>query len=185
VGKISLVIGGARSGKSALAESLVGRDRRVVYVATGLPLDDEMRERIRRHQARRPPSWRTFEQQTDLELLLPRIAGECDAILIDCATLYVSNMLLAGGDEASILAATDRLLKSCRETGRDVVIVSNEVGCGIVPDNPLGRLFRDVMGLVNQRIAATADEAHLVVAGIPMRIKPAGTDGDGCKNNRV
>jgi adenosylcobinamide kinase/adenosylcobinamide-phosphate guanylyltransferase len=175
--KLTLVIGGARSGKSAAAEQLAGYDRKVAYVATGRVLDDETRERVRRHQARRPRAWRTFEQQLELDRLVPQLAKEYDVILVDCALLYVTNLFLGQEEnpatEADILAAVERLLRACREAEAEVVLVSGEVGCGIVPENALARRFRDVMGRVNQRLAEKADEVYHVVAGIPLRIKPA------------
>ena len=176
MGRTILIIGGARSGKSALAEQLAGRERKVAYVATASALDDEMRERIRRHRRRRPKNWTTFEQQLEIDKLLPSLSEDYDAILIDCMVLYVTNMLL--GDElervsdAAILSAVDHLLRASRLSKADVLIVSNEVGCGIVPEADLARHFRDVMGLANQRLAAGADEVYHVVAGIAQRIKP-------------
>lgn len=173
-----LVLGGARSGKSLLAEKLVSG--KVAYIATGAALDDEMRERVRKHRARRPRGWRTFEQQLDLDKLAPKLAEEFDGIIIDCATLYVTNIFLSQetgpATEGDVLAAIDRLVKACSGTKATVIIVSNEVGSGIVPENALARQFRDIMGFVNQRLAAAADEVYFTVAGIAMRIKPAAAD---------
>ena len=184
MGKLVLIIGGARSGKSQLAETMaqgalsLPAARKVAYLATSEALDDEMRERIRKHRARRPKSWQTFEQPLDLDKLVPKLSGKFDAIIIDCATLYVTNVLLrqeAGPvTEGDVLAAVDRLVKACLETEATVIIVSNEVGSGIVPDNAMARQFRDIMGFANQRIAAAAEEVYFTVAGIATRIKPVG-----------
>ena len=188
MGKITLVLGGARSGKSEVAERLAapagrgihpeGDDgaRKVAYIATSLVLDDEMRERVRIHRARRPQTWRTYEQATDLDLLVRQLAKEADVILIDCALMYVSNLFFVDEEEAAgearIVGAINSLLAAC-EAAPDVIIVSGEVGCGIVPENALARRFRDIMGLVNQRLAERADEVYSVTAGIPVRIKAA------------
>jgi adenosylcobinamide kinase/adenosylcobinamide-phosphate guanylyltransferase len=177
-----LILGGARSGKSQFAEKMA--TGKVAYVATSEALDDEMRERIRKHQARRPKNWRTFEQPLDIDKLVPKLADEFDGIIIDCATLYVTNIFLGQetgpATEGDVLAAVERLIKACSGARATVIIVSNEVGSGIVPENAMARQFRDIMGFANQRLAAAADEVYFTVAGIPMKIKPAGgADANG------
>jgi len=175
MGRIVLVLGGARSGKSTAAEKLVDQYERVAYIATAQALDEEMRERIRRHQKRRPKHWRTFEQPFFVHDLVARIGGGFDALLIDCATLYISNMLLTEEQDANkpgyILREIGALCDACRAARADVVIVSNEVGGGIVPDNEAARAFRDIAGLANQRLAACAEDVYYMIAGIGVRIK--------------
>ncbi len=165
---IILITGGARSGKSTRAEARAREFAgRPVYIATAEALDSEMRERIARHRARRGGEW--LERETPLELV--RAIDETDgggARLVDCLTLWLTNLMLADRDwekEASALAETLARQKS------PVVLVTNEVGLGIVPDNALARQFRDAAGILNQMIARAADQVEFVVAGLPMRVK--------------
>lgn len=165
---LTLVVGGARSGKSAFAESLItatGRHRR--YVATAQGWDDEMRDRIARHQRDRGGDWVTVEAPLDLAAALAAARPE-EAVLIDCATLWLTNHLLAGHD---ILAETDRLIAALAACPAPVVVVSNEVGWGIVPENALARTFRDDQGRLNQRLAQAAGLAVTVIAGLPLVLK--------------
>ena len=161
--ELTLVLGGARSGKSRHAESLLREPR--VYVATAEALDDEMRARIAAHRAVRT-AWETIEAPLDVPGAL-QTAGE-RAVLVDCLTLWLSNLLLG---EHDIAAATEALMAGLARRAAPTVLVANEVGFGIVPDNALARRFRDEAGRLNQRIAARADAVVLVVAGIPVRIK--------------
>jgi adenosylcobinamide kinase / adenosylcobinamide-phosphate guanylyltransferase len=165
---VVLITGGARSGKSRRAEarahSFPGRP---VYIATAEALDAEMAERIAHHRARRGDDWIECETPLDLVAALDATDGG-GARLVDCLTLWLSNLLHAGRDwsnEAALLAAV-----LCKQSS-PVILVTNEVGLGIVPDNALARSFRDAAGLLNQNIAAIADEVEFVVAGLPMRIK--------------
>lgn len=165
---LSLVLGGASSGKSAYAETLILRAaRRPAYIATAQAFDAEMEEKIARHRAARGDGWKTIEAPLDLAAAL-RQAGECDGILIDCATLWLSNLMLAGADteaaEASLFDALDR-------RGSPIVVVSNEVGSGIVPETAMGRRFRTLQGGFNQRLAARADRVVAVMAGLPLALK--------------
>lgn len=164
---IELVIGGARSGKSTLAENKA-RDSRlpVTYVATGQPLDAEMAQRIAHHRARRPAGWRTIEEPLTLADALRREAATKTCLLVDCLTLWLTNVLLADRDEE-----TGRLLEALPTLPGHVILVSNEVGWGIVPENALARRFRDEQGWLNQRIAALADNVTLVAAGLPLVLK--------------
>jgi adenosyl cobinamide kinase/adenosyl cobinamide phosphate guanylyltransferase len=165
--RFTLVLGGARSGKSRYAEGLVAAlPPPWVYVATAEALDHEMAARIRTHRARRGPSWRTIEAPRDLAAALAACAQA--PVLIDCLTLWLSNLMLA---EADIDAEIEELEKSLAAARSPVVLVANEVGSGIVPDNALGRRFRDAQGLLNQRIAARADRVVLMVAGLPLAVK--------------
>ncbi len=170
---LTLVLGGARSGKSRYAEGLIAAlppawEPPWAYVATAEAGDDEMVTRIKAHRARRGPSWRTIEAPRDLVAAL----AVCKKmpVLVDCLTLWLSNLMLA---EADIDAEVERLEKSLAEAAAPVVLVANEVGFGIVPDHPLGRRFRDLQGVLNQRIAARADRVVLVVAGLPLALKGA------------
>lgn len=165
--KLTLVLGGARSGKSRYAEGLIAAlPPPWVYVATAQAQDHEMAARIRTHRARRGPSWHTIEAPRDLAAALA--AREEAPALVDCLTLWLSNLMLA---EADIGAEIDELEKSLAAAKSPVVLVANEVGSGIVPDNVLGRRFRDLQGLLNQRIAASADRVVLMVAGLPLAVK--------------
>lgn len=163
---LALVTGGARSGKSALAERLVRLGAAPhSYIATAEAWDDEMRDRITRHRQDRGTGWVTVEAPLDLPAALAEARG---SVLIDCATLWLTNHMLAGNDPE---AETARLLAALAAAPVPVVIVSNEVGWGIVPENALARRFRDAQGRLNQRLAAMADLAVLVVAGLPMVLK--------------
>lgn len=163
------VLGGARSGKSsfALAQASV-RPGRKAYIATAQAFDDEMKVRIERHRMERPDDWDTFEEPLDLPGLLTKIKDSHEVILIDCLTLWLSNLMLADRD---ILKETEFLISALTAVGGSLFAVSNEVGFGIVPDNEMARKFRDLAGTLNQRVAAAADRVYLVVAGIPITIK--------------
>jgi adenosylcobinamide kinase/adenosylcobinamide-phosphate guanylyltransferase len=164
----TLILGGARSGKSAHALRLaeVG-GRRPVMIATAQALDAEMAERIARHRAERGARWRTLEAPLDLSAAIAAIGAE-EIAVIDCLTLWVSNLMLA---ERDIARETARLLEAMR--GKELLLVANEVGLGIVPDNALARRFRDEAGRVNQRVAAAADHVVFIAAGLPLTLKPS------------
>jgi len=171
MGKLILILGGARSGKSTHALSLAKKQKKVAFVATGQGLDQEMRERILKHQASRPKNWKTFEEPQELGSLLAKISGSFDFIIIDCLTLLVSNLLLSGyKDEVILEKIADFLAQAARQKAK-VIIVANEVGLGIVPGNKLSRRFRDIAGKVNQLAAGKADQVIFIVSGIPLRIK--------------
>ena len=166
---IVLVLGGARSGKSAYAEGLVAASGlQAVYVATAAPGDAEMAERIAEHRRRRGAAWRTVETPDDLEGALAREAGEGRAVLVDCLTLWLSNVMLAGADVEKRGAA---LVEAARKVAGLRVFVSNEVGLGLVPETPLGRRFRDAQGRLNQAMAAVADHVVFMAAGLPLVLK--------------
>lgn len=163
------VLGGARSGKSryalSRAEALSGD---LVFVATAQALDNEMDSRIARHREERGPRWRTIEEPFDLAAVVRSEAGRNRVLLIDCLTLWASNLMLADRD---MDAATGALVAALSDAQGPVILVANEVGLGIVPDNALARRFRDVAGIVNQAVAACVDEAMFMAAGLPMRLK--------------
>ncbi|WP_294640980.1 bifunctional adenosylcobinamide kinase/adenosylcobinamide-phosphate guanylyltransferase [uncultured Aureimonas sp.] len=167
---LHFILGGARSGKSVLAEDLVIRSGlQPLYLATGRAFDAEMQARITEHRERRPPPWRTIEAPLALAETLASEARGDRAILVDCLTLWLTNLMLEDGD---IPAASDALADALRTPLPGlVVIVSNEVGLSIVPDNRMAREFRDHAGRLHQRVAALADAVTFVAAGLPLKLK--------------
>jgi adenosylcobinamide kinase / adenosylcobinamide-phosphate guanylyltransferase len=163
---VTLVLGGARSGKSRFGESLAQGKRH--YVATAQVLDEEMRARVEAHQAYRGSGWTTHEENFEIAALLTSLNHPGNFILLDCLTIWLSNLMLNGRDWQ---VESNRLGEALSNFRADVVIVSNEVGSGIVPDTALGRQFRDAQGLLNQQIAALADHVVLVAAGLPLALK--------------
>ena len=170
---ITLVLGGVRSGKSRFAQRLAEQAGRVTFVATAECRDDaEMLAKIERHRADRPAAWRTIEEPLCLAKVIQQAGGDCDLLLIDCLTLFAANLLEACGDDAARLdAAIDQLCNELAMAPCAIVLVSNEVGSGVVPAYELGRRFRDVVGEINQRVAAVADTVLLMVAGLPFPLK--------------
>lgn len=191
MGNIVLVLGGARSGKSGFAQSLISDQERyslrtsVFYVATAGIEDDEMARRVARHRADRPDRWKTLEAQNDVVGTLEEIPSK-SIVLLDCVTMMVTNLMFSRRTEWDglsmederlveqfVLGEVDRMLEVFRRRDISAVLVSNEVGQGLVPPYPLGRIFRDVAGWANQRIAKEADSVYLITAGIPQIIKEA------------
>ena len=168
---LCFILGGARSGKSRLALTLAGRDLPKAFVATGEPGDEEMAARIRKHRQERDPSWETHEIPIDVSDWLKSKGGLYKAVVIDCLTLWLSNLLHSGLQESQVLSSIDELLESARMVPGTVVFVSNEVGLGIVPGDAVTRQFRDLAGGMNQRVAAAADAVHLCVSGLPVQLK--------------
>lgn len=191
--KLIFVTGGARSGKSAFALNLANRGlslftgeaersrrmgtvpgiNRKCYLATAQALDSEMEERIARHKAERGPDWDNIEEPMQVPEMMLEAKGRYDVILLDCLTLWVSNLMHELNTLDSLLLAPrlNQLISACKTSSSTVIIVSNEVGLGIVPDNALARNFRDIAGTANQLFAKAADEAYFVVSGISMRLK--------------
>jgi adenosylcobinamide kinase/adenosylcobinamide-phosphate guanylyltransferase len=166
VPRLTLVLGGARSGKSRYAEELVMRAAPPwTYVATAEAFDDEMAERIAHHRQRRDANWQTLDAPRDLAGIVDGIRGPA---LVDCLTLWLSNVMLAGGN---VEAESERLLAVLASAPGPLVAVSNEVGLGLVPETPLGRAFRDAQGRLNQRVAAAADRVIFMAAGLPLSLK--------------
>ena len=176
---IILVTGGARSGKSTFAQkyaSSVGS--KIAYLATARILDEEMKDRVERHIKSRPSEWVTFECPENTELVLDKINYDFDTIIFDCVTLYLTNLLLSPSNpkdkferQEVIFKKIDLLLETALNLQSTIIFVANEVGLGIVPDNSLAREFRDLAGIINQKIAKIAAEVYLVTSGIPIDIK--------------
>ncbi len=169
---LHFVLGGARSGKSRHAETLIeAAPAPWHYIATAQAFDDEMRERIAMHRARRngavAGAWQTHDAPLDLPGVLEKLPAR-ETVLVDCLTLWLSNLML---NDHELQPAAERLLAAFAAREGTTVLVSNEVGFGIVPETPLGRRFRDEAGFLNQKVAATADSVTLVVAGLPMKVK--------------
>ncbi|MCS7287033.1 MAG: bifunctional adenosylcobinamide kinase/adenosylcobinamide-phosphate guanylyltransferase [Anaerolineae bacterium] len=177
--KLILVLGGARSGKSAYAQQLAENlGQRVLFVATATAGDEEMAERIERHRAVRPPHWRTLEAPLGIGRALEAAIADAEVVLMDCLTLLVSNWMMEEGErtpadrlEALVKEELEAIMKVCEEREVTLIVVSNEVGMGLVPPYPMGRVFRDVLGQINQWLAARADRVVLMVAGIPLELK--------------
>lgn len=176
---LAFVLGGARSGKSSFAERLAGRQAKdrglpVIYLATAQAFDDEMAQRIARHRSDRPPGWETVEVAQDAAAWLRDSHAPC-VVLLDCLSLLLNNWLFLGHfDEAQCVAAMDDVGDALRRRSEPTVVVSNEVGQGIVPGDPLSRQYRDLLGIFNQRIAARADAVYHVVAGIAVDLRRLG-----------
>ena len=166
--KLTLVLGGTRSGKSAYAESLFEGEATPLYLATGAAGDEEMSERIARHRERRGERWKTLEEPIGLAAALLRESRPDQPILVDCLTLWLGNLM---GSERDVGQAFDALFSVLPRLKGPVVMVSNEVGWGIVPDNALARRFRDHAGELHQRVAALAESVVLVTAGLPLSLK--------------
>ena len=170
MGSVTLVLGGARSGKSRFAQRLAERASSVAFVATAKATDAEMADKIRRHRQERPKHWHTFEEPLDLAGVLAKHASQFDLLIVDCLTIFVANIL----DERAEAAASmrmDAFLKALQAAHASVVLVSNEVGSGVVPEYPSGCRFRDLLGELNQKAAALADNVVLMIAGLPLVLK--------------
>ena len=165
------VLGGARSGKSRFAVDSRRHAGRVTFLATAQAHDADMAARIARHRAERPAHWRTLEEPCDLVSCLRACGVETDAVIVDCLTLWVSNLMLRGDADEWIVKEAEDLAALLSQCVADVTLVSNEVGEGVHPPTAAGRRFRDLLGMVNQRVAAAADRVVLMVAGLPLTVK--------------
>jgi adenosylcobinamide kinase/adenosylcobinamide-phosphate guanylyltransferase len=171
-GSVTLVLGGARSGKSRYAQQLAEQSRRVVFVATAKASDEEMRAKIERHRRDRPKEWPTIEEPLDLPKVLAERELQSEVIVVDCLTIFAANLLEAEGeDSAAIEGRVEALCEALRNAQCDVVLVSNEVGSGVVPAYPVGCRYRDLLGEINQKVARIADDVVLMVAGLPLALK--------------
>jgi len=178
--KITFVIGGCRSGKSSFAldqANLIPVDKAKgeikIFIATSVPRDSEMEHRVKKHQHERGSDWHTIEEPVKIHEIINKYSDSASVILVDCMTLWISNLLLNSCDEAQLDKAIKRLKDSLASCKCPVFLVSNEVGTGIVPENKLARQFRDFAGFANQKIAKAADRVVMTIAGIDVQIKPA------------
>ena len=170
--KIILITGGCRSGKSRFALDYANRHfSKKIYLATAEILDEEMALRVDRHRKARGPEWQTVEEPVRVVEKIMEYRDQGETIVFDCLTLWLSNLLLKWDDEARIMEEVNRLKRAIKEGAATLIIVTNEVGMGIVPDYPLGRRFRDLSGTVNQRMAEEADTVVFMVSGIPLFLK--------------
>ncbi len=169
---ITLILGGARSGKSRYAQQLASVCEKVTFIATAQPSDDEMRERIERHRQERPANWSTVETLVDLDLVIVRHSSLSEVLLIDCLSLYAANLMSAErNNEDKIQERVNGFCRALKSAESSVIVVSNEVGSGVHPSHPSGRFFRDLLGRINQQVAQEADHVLLMVAGIPLSVK--------------
>ncbi|MGL5506982.1 MAG: bifunctional adenosylcobinamide kinase/adenosylcobinamide-phosphate guanylyltransferase [Paraclostridium sp.] len=183
--KLILVTGGSRSGKSSFAESLcIKQNNSTAYIATSIPFDEEMKDRVRKHKESRPNEWKTYEIYKDIYSIIEAISNEHKTIILDCVTLLINNLMFDYGldfdnttseqtneMEIYIKQQIEKLINEIRKTELYVVIVTNELGMSLVPDNKLCRVYSDIVGRINQYIATKSDEVYFVVSGIPMKIK--------------
>ena len=172
--RLTLVLGGVRAGKSAFAQRLASSGRRVLFVATAEAGDAEMAARIAAHQASRPPEWMTLEEPVDLVSALAPVVDGYDTVLLDCLTIWVSNLLLRTPNPAAaevIASGAEELLALQRRSEAAWIVVSNEVGLGVIPPTELGRAYEDALGRVNQLFAAQADAVYFMAAGLPLQLK--------------
>lgn len=183
--KIILVTGGAKSGKSSFAEQLcIDRNNDTAYIATSIPFDDEMKDRVKKHKESRPQSWKTYEIYKDIYSIIKDVNQKHNTVILDCVTLLVNNLMFTYGIDIDncntnqinelefyIKDQMNKLLNEVKNTNLYFVIVTNELGMGVVPDNKLSRVYADIVGRINQQISKESDEVYFVVSGIPMKIK--------------
>lgn len=183
--KIILVTGGARSGKSNFAEKLcIDQNNSTAYIATSIPFDDEMKDRVKKHKESRPQDWKTYEIYKDIYSIIKEISNNHETVILDCVTLLVNNLMFTYDmdiDKANqeqinelekyIKDQVKKLIEEIKKTNLYFVVVTNELGMAVVPDNKLSRVYTDIVGRINQQIASQSDEVYFVVSGIPMKIK--------------
>ncbi len=172
--KITFVIGGCRSGKSSFALDLAEREKgkNKIFIATSVPSDSEMEKRVKKHQRERGDEWQTIEEPVKIYDKINHYSKDASAIVVDCLTLWISNLMFDASGPARIEQAVKQLKESLESCECPLFLVSNEVGTGIVPENKIARQFRDHAGFVNQRVAEAADTVFMTVAGIAVQIKP-------------
>lgn len=176
-----VVTGGARSGKSSFGEGLLKNENQVLYIATSIPFDDEMKDRVKKHKESRPSHWHTLEGYKGLGKSIRELEQSYDGVILDCITIMISNLILENFNEheemdyekleAQVMEEIREMVMELKKLDSKVVLITNEVGCGIVPENRLGREFRDIAGRVNQYLARESEEVYLAVSGIGVKIK--------------
>ncbi len=172
MGTLIFITGGARSGKSRLATDLAGQaGKHVAFIATGQALDKEMAERIKKHQSDRPAGWKTVEEPLNIASAIAKLPKNTQAVIIDCLTLLVTNLMLSGKTDKQIKDAIKNVITTAKSIKATVIVVSNEVGAGIVPENKMARDFRDIAGIANQIVAKASDKAYAMFAGYPVKLK--------------
>ncbi|PIE89454.1 MAG: bifunctional adenosylcobinamide kinase/adenosylcobinamide-phosphate guanylyltransferase [Acidobacteria bacterium] len=171
--RVTLITGGARSGKSRYALQLAEKYDNRVFIATAEPIDDEMASRIAKHRAERQGAYRTVEESVELPQAIASLNGEVEVAVVDCLTVWLGNLFYKVNDEEKIGLYIDELVSSVQKCPNDLVFISNEVGLGIVPHDPSTRLYRDTVGRLNQRVAEIADTVLFMVSGLPMVLKDA------------
>jgi len=172
MGNIIFITGGARSGKSNFALTIAKKKKgKVAFIATAQAKDAEMKERIALHKARRPKNWATFEEPYNLEGCIRDIGHSFKTVIIDCLTLWVTNLIMKKADDACIEKEALKMLDAINKSRINCIFITNEIGSGIVPDNKLARRFRDIAGRIDQLVAQHANEMYLMVSGIPLKIK--------------
>jgi adenosylcobinamide kinase/adenosylcobinamide-phosphate guanylyltransferase len=171
MGNITLVTGGARSGKSTHALALAAKYQRKFFLATGEARDEEMAQRIEYHRATRPAEFQTIEEPVNLFPEMRKLAGRADLLVLDCLTLWVSNLMHSQQSDSTIMLESDRLAEILQQAAFASIVVTDEVGWGIVPEHPMARRYRDLLGWTNQKIAAVADQVLLMVSGFPVKVK--------------
>lgn len=170
--ELILITGGVRSGKSNYAQHLAKSfKRKVIYIATAEALDSDMKERIGQHKKSRDKSWVTIEEPISVLGAVRKLSADRRVMLLDCLTLFISNLILKGLSDKAVYSEVKSILKALKRKSEAVIIVTNEVGSGIVPDSKLGRRFRDLQGRVNQIVSGEADCVYLLISGIPVKIK--------------
>lgn len=184
MGKLVYVTGGARSGKSTFAENMIKDSKQVVYIATSIPCDEEMVDRIKKHQNQRPKNWITIESFKDIDKDIGKLENKSTDILLDCITIMITNLMFESRrdydtlsmDEINYLEKEisdqiDKVIKLKDIVNGTIIIVSNELGMGLVPEYRLSRIFRDIAGRMNQKLAKASDEAYLIVSGLQIKLK--------------
>jgi len=173
-GKVILFLGGARSGKSDLAERIASDYDGVAYIATAEAIDAEMVARIENHKKSRPGHWVTYEVENSLHETFSLACEDTQAVIIDCMTVYIGRRMQKIADDRQIIDEIMDVVRDANQSGKTVLIVSNEVGMGVVPEYPVGRRYRDLLGIINQRVAEAADKVIFTIAGIPVDLKKIG-----------
>ncbi len=175
MGQIILVVGGSRSGKTGFSQNLAKNNKNVVYLATAQAGDEEMRQRIEDHKKHRPSCWQTVEAPQNMAAALKNLTPEIEIVIIDCLTLYLNNFILERNSQEQCKQAWEKelnnILTAAKKITPKTIFVSNELGQGIVPENPLARFYRDLHGSMNQAFARTADQVYKMEVGIPVKIK--------------